>query len=127
MMYDLPFHVIKGLQAFNQGDFYDAHEHFELAWRETPDDSREFFRALLHFSGGYFRLSEDRPDAALKFFQRSLHWLGNFPSPYYLIDTAALKSHLKLLIAAIHSGQTSSVILKQLSYQIPWPGKETSF
>ena len=124
-MYKLPTHVINGLQAFNQGDYYDAHEHFEFAWRETPDVSREFFRALLHLSGGYYRLSEDRPDAALKFFQRSLHWMGKFPSPFYLIDTEALKSHLNLLIAAIHSGQTSSVILKQLSYQIPWPGKET--
>lgn len=124
MIRDLPTNIIKGLQAFNQGDFYTAHEFFEDAWRETPDGSREFYRALLHLSGGYYRLTQDRPGAALKFFQRSQHWLGKFPSPYFQIDTNTLKSHLDLLIAAINSGQTPADILKHYSYLILWQAKE---
>ena len=126
MMCDLPTHLIQGLQAFNRGNFYAAHEFFEDAWRETPGQAREFFRALLHLSGGYYRLTQDRPESALKFFQRSLHWISDFPSPYFHVDTSALRSQVELLINAIKSGQTTTAILKHYGYQILWQGTEAS-
>jgi len=33
----------KGLCLFTRREFYEAHEYFERAWRETQDDSREFY------------------------------------------------------------------------------------
>ena len=32
--------VPTGIDAFVQGDFYEAHVYFEDAWRETMDESR---------------------------------------------------------------------------------------
>lgn len=84
-----------------QGDFYEAHEHFEDAWRETLDESREFYRALLHLSGGFFRLSQKRPGAAKKFFSRAHHWLSLFPTPYRKVDTNKLKKYVLKMINTI--------------------------
>jgi len=33
----------KGLGLFTRREFYEAHEYIERAWRETQDDSREFY------------------------------------------------------------------------------------
>ena len=110
--------VIKGLQTFNEGDFYTAHECFEDAWREMESDTREFFRALLHLSGGYFRLTQDRPSAAKKFFRRALYWMHKFPSPYLGIKTDEIISHAEGLIAAIDNGQPSTVILEESALHI---------
>jgi predicted metal-dependent hydrolase len=122
----LPHKVKKGLQAFNQSDFYLAYEFFEDAWRETPGQARDFFRALLHLSGGYFRLTQDRAAAARKFFQRSMHWMGQFPNTYLQINTNSLRSHLEKLVSAIDCGHAPETILKHHSLQIQWPGQETS-
>jgi len=126
MFDELPDKVKQGLKAFNQGNFYAAHDYFEDAWRATRHPNREFYRALLHLSGGYYRLTQNRPGAAQKFFQRSLHWLGHFPSPYFDIDVFALKNHVQKLINCIQSGQTSSSLLTNNRYQIPYPNQETS-
>ena len=124
-MNDLPLKVKKGLQAFNQGEFYLAHEFFEDAWRETPEQAREFFRALLHLSGGYYRLTQNRAGAARKFFQRSLHWIRQFSNPYLSIDTSELQDHLEKLISAIDYGHIPETLLQHHNLQIPWPGQET--
>jgi predicted metal-dependent hydrolase len=118
--------VIKGQQAFNQGAYYAAHEYFEDAWRETLDGSREFYRALIMLSGGYFRLTQDRPDAALKFFSSALKWMEGFPSVYKGINTAAIKATLIILLKAIESGQSSEAILAQYACQIVWAHQEQS-
>jgi predicted metal-dependent hydrolase len=117
-MSELPSKAKQGLQAFNQGNFYAAHEYFEATWRETPGDTREFYRALLHLSAGYYRLTQDRPDAALKFFQRSHHWMGQFSQPVGQIDTNDLITHFVNLITHIQSGLPTAVIFKEYNFQI---------
>jgi len=90
----------QGIILFSQRKFYQAHENFESAWRETKDNPREFYRALLQLSGGYYRLTQKRLKAAKKFFKRSLHWLHNYPDPFFGIETSRLKDPLIDLIGA---------------------------
>lgn len=111
--------VIQGIQTFNQGKYFEAHEYFEDAWRDPPDDSREFYRALLHLSGGYYRLTQDRSEAARKFFIRALAWIEHFSIPYLGIDTAAITAQLQILIDAIDSGKSSRSLLNEHAFQIP--------
>ena len=118
--------VEQGLQALNQGKYYEAHEVFEDAWRDTPDESREFFRALLHISGGFYRLTQDRPTAAKKFFSRARHWLQEFPNPHLGLDTDNIRTDVERLIAHIDAQKPSQVILEQDSIHIPWESQEQS-
>jgi len=109
----LPANVVAGLVAFRKKDFYAAHEFFEDTWRKTPGASREFFRALLHISGGFFRLTQSRPGAARKFFTHALKWLTLFPSPYSGINTDLLMFQLEKLIQAINTGMPCDMIQEE--------------
>ena len=109
----------KGQQLFNQGEYYEAHEHFEAAWRKTHNPSREFYRALLQVSGGFYRLTQERPEAAKKFFTHALGWLGDFPSPFLGINTAELKLQLRKIIKAIEQNQEAETILQQYMPTLP--------
>jgi predicted metal-dependent hydrolase len=111
----------KGLQLFNQQAFYDAHEYFETAWRETPAPQREFYRALLQISGGYYRLTQGNAPAARKFFSHALGWLADFPDLTFGIDAAALRSHLTRLIDALDRGPTCQTTIQSL-FQPIFPG-----
>ena len=101
----IPDEVIIGLGALSYRAFYTAHEYFEDAWRKTPDYSREFYRALLHISGGFFRLSQERPAAAKKFFIHALEWLAFFPSPYRGFRTDELINCLQNLTETINQNE----------------------
>ncbi|MCB2202474.1 DUF309 domain-containing protein [bacterium] len=105
--------AVKGLALFNQQSFYDAHEYFETAWRETPAPQREFYRALLQISGGYFRLTQDNGKAAKKFFNHALGWLADFVDPQYGIDTDGLRSHLSTLITALEDNRAPNLVFEQ--------------
>lgn len=125
-MNGLPTKVKHGLRAFNQGEFFAAHEFFEDAWRETPDSSREFFRSLLHISGGFYRLTEDRPRAAMKFFSRALHWLQFFSNDYMGLEVEKIRNLLEKLIDNINAGKPSKDIIEQHSIQIISKNQENS-
>jgi predicted metal-dependent hydrolase len=104
-------HAQVGLRQFNQGEFYKAHKYFETAWRETKDEGREFYRALLQICGGFFRLTQRRPRAAKKFFTRSLYWLGFFQTNYLGMDSGKLLHQVEELIEAINKNRTTENIL----------------
>jgi uncharacterized protein len=126
MMSKRPPIVEQGLKALNQGEFYEAHEYFEDAWRDTPDESREFYRALLHISGGFYRLTQDRPTAAKKFFSRARHWLQAFPNPHLGLETDKIRTNVERLIAHIDACKPSQAILEQNSIHIPLENQEQS-
>ena len=84
--HEIPQKVRMGLVSFRERSFYKAHEYFEEAWRETYGPKREFFRILLHISGGFFRLSEEKTHAARKFFEHALKWLTIIESAFYGFD-----------------------------------------
>src|SRR5262249_52443612 len=38
----------RGLTLARAGEWFEAHEAFELAWRSAPADERDFFQGLVH-------------------------------------------------------------------------------
>ncbi len=115
---NLPIDAQQGLILFYKEQYYDAHESFETAWRKTEAPAREFFRALLHISGGFYRLSQNRPKAAKKFFEHALKWLADFPDMHLGINTSLLKRDLRNIIVAIDRGQFELEIIKLLLHPI---------
>src|SRR5580704_6845696 len=43
----------KGLEAFNSAHFYDAHEHWEEVWLETPNPEKMFLQGLIQVAAAY--------------------------------------------------------------------------
>ncbi|MBG0771756.1 MAG: DUF309 domain-containing protein, partial [Anaerolineaceae bacterium] len=117
--------ALKGLQAFNRQAFYDAHEYFEDAWRSSPLEEREIYRALLQISGGFYRLTQDRPAAALKFFDRAQQWLSPFPSPFKNLNVDDLRSWLADLLIALNDRVSSGEIISQHYHPIDLLNQES--
>jgi predicted metal-dependent hydrolase len=100
-----------GILAFSHSEFYEAHEHFEDAWRVTPGPSREFYRALIQISGGFFRLTQGRKMAANKFFQHALHWLEGFQNTTLNVNISALKTNINAILTSIESPLSADDII----------------
>tara|TARA_Y100001960_G_C14452653_1_gene718029 strand:+ start:397 stop:789 length:393 start_codon:yes stop_codon:yes gene_type:complete len=56
---------IKGVEAFNSSDFYDAHEHWEDLWSEYRLPDAKFIQALIQLAVGYFHITNNNKNGAL--------------------------------------------------------------
>ncbi len=97
----LPPLVIRGLELFNQGKYFDAHEVLEEAWREEHGAVRELYRGILQISVAYYHLLHGNYIGAVKMFQRSHTWLDPFPDHCCGIDLARFRQDFEQVEAQL--------------------------
>lgn len=66
--------AIEGLRLFNAGEFFEAHEELEIAWREETDEIRDLYRGILQVAVTYLHITRGNYDGAVKVYGRSLKW-----------------------------------------------------
>ena len=80
-----------GIDYFNEGVFFGAHEAWETAWRaskDTPDEP--FFKALAQLGAGYTHYQRNNPHGVRALLTRAAVGLVEYPSPYLDLDVRGL-------------------------------------
>ena len=86
-----PF-AIKGLVAFNEGEYFLAHEFLEDAWKDDLTDGRSLYQGVLQIAVAYYHITNHNYRGAMKMFQRSRKWLDPLPDTCRGINVAKLRS-----------------------------------
>lgn len=81
----------KGIEAFNRGDYFQAHEDLETAWRDETSPVRDVYRGILQIGLAYYHILRGNYRGAVKMLRRQKPWLAPFPDQYRGIDLASLK------------------------------------
>ncbi len=84
-----------GLALAQRGEYFEAHEAFELAWRACADEERDFFQGLVHVVVSAYQRARGRPVAAESQRQKALRRLAAFAPSHRGIDVAALLDALQ--------------------------------
>ena len=50
----IPDLVLKGIEEFNRGEFYECHEYLEDAWREESRQVRYLYQGILQIGVGFY-------------------------------------------------------------------------
>lgn len=79
-----------GVKLFNQGQYYEAHEHLELAWMGVSSPERDLYQGVLQVGVGYFQIERGNFRGALKMFKRGRRNLQPLPDQLLGIDVAQL-------------------------------------
>lgn len=69
----------KGLQLFNTGEYFEAHEALEDAWNAEEGDAKNLYRGILQTAVVYLHITRGNFNGAVKVYGRSLKWLKNIP------------------------------------------------
>jgi len=93
--------ALKGIQFYNAGDYFMAHEELELAWREERGAIRDVYRGILQVGLGYYHILRMNYPGAVKMFQRCRQWLDPFPDTCRGINLERLRSDFLLAEAAL--------------------------
>jgi len=87
----LPPIARKGLELFNAGEYFEAHEELEAAWMEEPSPGRMLYQGVLQVAVAYLQIERGNRDGAMKLFLRSRQWLGPLPNTCQGLDVKQLK------------------------------------
>lgn len=77
---DLSVDARLGIDLFDRGLYFEAHEALETAWRAEVDPVRELYRGILQVGLAYLHIQRGNYPGAVKMFQRSYQWLDPFPA-----------------------------------------------
>lgn len=89
--------VREGVDRFNAGRFFDAHEAWEEVWRSTTPEPKDLWRGLIQVAVGlYHHLERGNPAAARRVLARGLRRIEPFPQGTEGLDLDALRAAARL-------------------------------
>ena len=70
--------AVEGIQLFNAGKYFEAHEELEIAWKEETGSIRDLYRGLLQVAVTYLHITRANYDGAIKVHGRSQKWTNGW-------------------------------------------------
>jgi hypothetical protein len=114
----------RGLEEFNRGEYFEAHESLERAWMAEASPGREVYQAILQVAVAYLQIERGNYNGAAKMFLRLRQWIDPLPDYCRGIDIARLRAdaqavHQALLVLGPERiAEFDRNLLRQVSYQV---------
>ncbi|MBI5354528.1 MAG: DUF309 domain-containing protein [Chloroflexi bacterium] len=84
--------ALEGIHLFNAGDFFEAHEALETAWRDEKGDIRNLYQGILQVAVCFLHITRGNYDGAVKVYGRSMRWLNDLPDVCRGVRVAKLRN-----------------------------------
>ena len=95
----------KGLEAFNSAHFYDAHEHWEEVWLETPNPDKMFLQGLIQVAAAFHHYSRANVPGTRNLLRAGLLKLDCFPEDHGGLEIEALREAVRGWLADLEAGE----------------------
>ena len=89
----------RGLSLARSGEWFEAHEAFEVAWRAADASERDFFQGLVHVVVCAYQAGRGRPVATERQREKALRRLAQFSPTHRGLD-------VERILAALHRAET---------------------
>jgi predicted metal-dependent hydrolase len=82
-----------GIDLFNRGEYYEAHESFEHAWMETSAPERLLYQGILQIGLAYYQISKGNFRGAMKMFKRAQKHLDSLNDSFLGVNIRKLQEN----------------------------------
>lgn len=89
--------ALKGLEKFNRGEYFEAHDLLEIAWMEDQTPGRDLYRAILQVAVAYYQILRGNYTGAAKMFLRVRKWIDPLPGICRGINIGKLRQEVRLI------------------------------
>jgi hypothetical protein len=93
--------ALRGLEEFNRGEYFEAHEYLEIAWREDGSPGRTLYQAVLQVAVMYYQIQRGNYRGAVKMFRRAQRWIALLPDTCRGVDVARLRGEAEAAFRAL--------------------------
>ncbi|PWH12483.1 MAG: DUF309 domain-containing protein [Anaerolineae bacterium] len=97
----LPATVRHGLELFNLGEYFEAHEVLEEAWRAERDEIRALYQGILQAAVMYLHITRNNYEGAVKMYQRCMKLLAPWPEICQGVQVGELRRNLTSVLETI--------------------------
>ncbi len=87
---EVPELVLKGIEEFNKGEFYECHEYLEEAWMREPGRVRFLYQGILQVGVGFYHLQNGNWRGATGLLRNGTVRLKEFEPVTLGVDVAKL-------------------------------------
>jgi uncharacterized protein len=94
-----------GINFFNAGRYFEAHEAWEDLWREAEGPVRLFYQGLVQAAVGLHHLGKGNLTGARAQLTKSVSKLEQYPSDFCRIDNGKLVQDLRQTLSDSSAGQ----------------------
>ena len=100
---DAPLHpqAAAGIRLFNAGEYFEAHEALEDAWKQERGAVRDLYRGILQVAVVYLHLTRRNYAGAVKVYERSKKWLKDWPAECRGVQVAQLRKNVERVMAQV--------------------------
>ena len=91
----------RGIELFNQGHYFEAHEELEAAWRDEPGKVRQLYQGILEAGVTYLHITRGNYWGAVKVHKRSMRWLKDWPEHCRGVDVGQLRRDLNAAMTEV--------------------------
>lgn len=91
----------QGIERFNQGQYYPAHDFLEEAWVVDESAGRDLYRGILQIGIAYYQIEQGNYRGAVKMLLRVRQWLDPLPRVCRGVDVAGLRDDVDRVYAAL--------------------------
>jgi len=96
----------RGIELFNRGEFFEAHEVLEDVWRAAPTENKKFLQGLVQLAVAFHHHSTGNLVGMRSVMQRGMNNLAGHADDSYGVNLASLIRSLAEWRKAMDNGQT---------------------
>lgn len=96
--------LARGIELFNRGEFFQAHEVWEEAWTPERDPRRRFLQSLIHVAVGSYHATRGNHEGARRQLRKALRKMEAFVPEYESVNTAQLSRDARALLETVEAG-----------------------
>jgi len=90
-----------GISLFNRGEYFEAHEALEDAWRAETGEVRDLYRGVLQIAVTYLHITRGNFAGAVKVYERSKKWMKNWPDVCQGIPVEKLRQDAEAVMTEV--------------------------
>ena len=94
-----------GRAAFNRGEFYEAHEHWEDVWNEVDDPERAWIQGMIQIATGLHKVSQDKRPPARTLLEKAMAKLADAPEALDGFDLGSMRAEAASALARLQAGE----------------------
>jgi predicted metal-dependent hydrolase len=94
----------RGLELIRAGEYFEAHEELETAWRAAETGDRDFFQGLVHVAVAWYQAGRGNRAGCERQLQKAARRLGPYAPVHRGVDLASVLAQVGAASKVVAAG-----------------------
>jgi uncharacterized protein len=101
----------RGLELIRTGEYFEAHEELELAWRAAEPEERDFFQGLVHVPVAWYQAGRGNRNGCARQLEKAERRLAAYGPAHRGVDVADVLRQVRAAVATVEAGSLELEVL----------------